>query len=104
MNSDRTQFKFLIILSQVNASTFAFRVNLLTLNCFFAQVEEVLTKGGKEVGEGLARVLATVETMLSTLANSVLQAGLPIKNPPKKYQKSHLKKPTKQVFFCFFLG
>ncbi len=50
-------------------------------------MEEVLTKGGDQVGEGLARVLATVETMLSTLANSVLQAGLAIKNSPKKYQK-----------------
>ncbi len=42
-------------------------------------MEEVLTKGGEEVGEGLARVLATVETMLSTLANSVLQEQPPLR-------------------------
>jgi dynein heavy chain 1 len=42
-------------------------------------VEEVLTKGGEQVSEGLARVLATVETMLSTLANSVLQEQPPLR-------------------------
>jgi hypothetical protein len=26
------------------------------------------------------------------------------KNPPKKTQKTHLKKPTKNGFFGFFLG
>jgi DnaJ-class molecular chaperone len=30
------------------------------------------------------------------------QAGLAIKNPPKKTKKKHFKKPTKNVFFCFF--
>jgi hypothetical protein len=29
------------------------------------------------------------------------QAGLAIKNPPKKTQKNHLKNPLK-MFFCFF--
>jgi hypothetical protein len=33
----------------------------------------------------------------------VKQAGLAIKNPPKKIPKTHLKKPTKNVFFLFFL-
>jgi hypothetical protein len=28
--------------------------------------------------------------------------GLAIKNPPKKTQKTHLKKPTKNVFFGVF--
>jgi hypothetical protein len=30
-----------------------------------------------------------------------LQAGLEIKNPPKKTQPKDLKKPTKIFFFCF---
>ncbi len=33
------------------------------------------------------------------LVNSHLEPGLAIKNPPKK---THLKKPTKNVFFGFF--
>jgi hypothetical protein len=33
-----------------------------------------------------------------------LKAGLAIKNPPKEpTQKTHLKKPTKSVFFVFLL-
>jgi hypothetical protein len=32
-----------------------------------------------------------------------LVAGLAIKNPPKKTQKNHLKKPIKMFFFVFFL-
>jgi hypothetical protein len=32
------------------------------------------------------------------------QAGLALKNPPKKTQKTHLKKPTKNVFFGVFWG
>jgi hypothetical protein len=31
-----------------------------------------------------------------------LQAGLAIKNPPKKPQKNHLKKPIKMFFFVVF--
>ena len=42
------------------------------------QVEEVLTKG-QQVAQGLARVLATVENMLKTLANSVLQEQPPLR-------------------------
>jgi hypothetical protein len=32
-----------------------------------------------------------------------IQAGLAIKNPPKKPQKNHLKKPTINVFFFFLI-
>jgi hypothetical protein len=32
------------------------------------------------------------------------EPGLALKNPPKKTQKTHLKKPTKNVFFWVFLG
>jgi hypothetical protein len=42
-------------------------------------------------------------------AHAQFKAGLAIKNPtkknpPKKTQKNHLKKPTKNVFFLFFWG
>jgi hypothetical protein len=33
----------------------------------------------------------------------LLITGLAIKNPPKKKQKTHLKKPTKNVFFLWVL-
>ena len=32
------------------------------------------------------------------------KAGLALKNPPKKTQKNHLKKPTNSGFFRFFLN
>jgi hypothetical protein len=35
---------------------------------------------------------------------AALRPGLAIKNPPKKTQKNHLKKPTKNVFFWVFLN
>ena len=40
----------------------------------------------------------------SSLINSLKRskAGLALKNPPKKTQKTHLKKPTKSGFFGFF--
>jgi hypothetical protein len=34
---------------------------------------------------------------------NVYKAGLALKSPPKKTQKNHLKKPTKDGFFGFFL-
>ncbi len=44
------------------------------------------------------RVLADAELLL--VCQEVVQAGLALKNPPKKpTQKTHLKKPTKNVFF-----
>jgi hypothetical protein len=54
-----------------------------------------------KAGAGEARSLAeATETLLR------IQAGLPIKNPPrqthpKKPKKPHLKKTTKNVFFVF---
>jgi hypothetical protein len=50
--------------------------------------------------EATDKPAATKETI--PLLRFVSQAGLAIKNPPKKPQKTHLKKPTKNVFFLFF--
>jgi hypothetical protein len=40
--------------------------------------------------------------LLFFLCSRYSQAGLALKNPPKKTQKTHLKKPTKNVFFFGF--
>ncbi len=49
-----------------------------------------------------ALVLPLGNHRLRILGLVYLDAGLAIKNPPKKIQKTHLKKPTKKVFLGFF--
>jgi hypothetical protein len=59
------------------------------------------------IGENLVEQVLMVAGQLGPLTQALrhaqhLPAGLPIKNPPKKTQKTHLKKPTKNVFLGFF--
>jgi hypothetical protein len=64
---------------------------------------EVSAQLGKVPGQLLqVHPLAAQEVGRRAGAVPGLQAGLAIKNPPKKTQKTHLKKPTKMFFLGFF--
>jgi hypothetical protein len=58
---------------------------------------------------GAPLLLLLFVRLLISLSKSCTQPGLAVKNPPKKThpkktQKNHLKKTTKNVFFWVFFG
>ena len=67
------------------------------------QRDHQVNKAGvqEEGGEEAVHLVRGLGPQEGQHAAHVLYAGLAIKNPPKKTQKAHLKKATKNVFFCF---